>query len=358
MSISDELTSLPPVSSDAVEAFRSHLPKLVDFTNDKFALDRRFACGHSCCRKPELAAEFNKTFGEILLGIYTFSLYECLAQEFGRHAAALDARGLHRDFTEAFLKAWIMGLQALIKRPESSQLAAPLERLSAHLESFYQEAPEQEPRLDERAVRFLSYLLQHNRKFAAETLLSLMREGATVEDVYNDVLTPALMHVSSLWRRNEISTADYNTANDICRYVMFRIMDSIFGERRYPFKVLVCCLPGEAEVLGGEIFANYLEIKGWAVSFIRQPQSRDDILYSVTKNQPQAVVCSVASIARLPDAGALIEQIRSAAPSVYIFMEGPAAILARERLVPGADGVVSGLEEGHREMLDQVMPHA
>jgi methanogenic corrinoid protein MtbC1 len=135
-------------------------------------------------------------------------------------------------------------------------------------------------------------------------------------------------------------------------------MDSIFGERRFPFRALVACMPGEQEALDVEVFANFLEIKGWSVYFLGSDVSDEDIMYAIMKNSPQAVVLSVSSIAGLPSAQILIAQIREKYPQIQLAVHGRAALLARQRLASQVDVFISGLEEGHSELLKKVLPDA
>jgi methanogenic corrinoid protein MtbC1 len=172
------------------------------------------------------------------------------------------------------------------------------------------------------------------------------------------VLLPALTRMRHLWRKNQASAADVYVATDICRYIMFRVMDSIFGERRYPFKALVACVPEEEDTLGSEVFANFLEIKGWTVSYIGHGFSGDDILHAVGIGKPQAVVLSAASIPWLPATRKLAGDIRAAAPQVKLFLEGRAVQLASGVFAPLADGIVGGFDAGHAALLEAVVPHA
>ncbi len=357
-SLSAELAKLPDITPEALDAFRLHLPKLVIFANDRFSLENKFA-GESCtCRKSGLVEHFNLHFGELLLGVYEFSLYGQLADEFMLQVLALDCRGLDRSFVETVLKSWIMGIQSGLNQKYASVLVPPIHLLLGSLPVLYDssDAAIAEPGEDVR--RFMEFVLQKNRKFAAETLLALIREGKSIEDVYAEVMLPTLQHIDMRWRRNEISVADEHVATDICRYVMFRIIDSIFGERRYPFKALVTCMPGETQVLTSEIFANYLEIKGWSVYFIAGMDSADDILNAIRKNRPQVAVLSVASIACLPAMRELIDQIRGLDQQVKIAVEGKAARCAGDRLSALADCTADSFEGGHNSMLAMVMPDA
>ncbi len=349
---------MPPLSDETVDAFSRQLPKLLVFADEKIELESRFGDGPCGCPRTDLSLGFNKQFGRLLLSVYQFSLYEELAHEVARHSVILESRGMKQAGMETVLSAWIMGIQSLLPPHDAAPLVAPLRILDQNMAFLCAQADTPPPVLDDTTRTFMDYILQKNRKFAAETLLKLIREGRTVEQAYRDVLLPALRHIARLWRKNDICVADEYAATDICRYVMFRVIDSIFGERRYPFKALVTCMPEETDMLGGEIFANYLEIKGWSVYFIGQAGSGDDILHALQKTRPQVIVLSVMSITCLPAAGSLIEQIRSSDQNVKIVTEGHAARIAADTLAPRIDGTISDFEKGNAHMLSLVMPDA
>jgi len=347
-----------PVSSAALEFFIQSLPKLLVFVNEKFQLENKFLCEDACCKKTGLVEDFNRKFGVLLSGIYEFSLFEHFADEFSWLLAEQESRGLIRAFLEPDLKAWILGINSMIRRPESAELVQPLDCLHRYLPMVYAQLEAQEHALDEKAGQFVEQLLRKNRKFAAEFIIAHIREGATIEQAYTQVLLPALTRMRHLWRKNRASAADVYVASDICRYIIFRVMDSIFGERNYPFKALVACVPDEEDVLGSEVFANFLEIKGWSISYIGHGFSAEDILHAIDTGKPQVVVLSAASISRLPAAKKLIGQIRASAPQVKIFLEGRAVQLSRSAFEPLVEGIVSGFDAGHAALLKAVVPHA
>jgi methanogenic corrinoid protein MtbC1 len=347
-----------PVSQSAIDLFVAILPKLLVFVNEKFHLENKYLCQDACCTKEGLIEDFNRKFGNLLTSVCEFSLFEQFADEFSWLVAEQESRGLKRAFLEADLKGWILGINSMIKRPESAELVQPIDCLSRYMTAVYAQIEAAEPHLDETTMQFVDLLLRKSRKFAADYILTKILEGTTIEQVYMQMLLPALMHVRHLWRKNQISAADVHVATDICRYTIFRVVDSIFGERKYPFKALVACVPDEEDVLGSEVFANFLEIRGWSVYFIGHGFSAEDIMHAIETNKPQVVVLSAVSIPCLPGAKKLIEHIRQISPAVKIVLEGRALLLAKSHFQPLADALVTSFEEGNKTMLDMVMPRA
>jgi len=354
----EELRQAAPASAKAAAAFRQALPRLLVFANEKVGLEDRFVCAGQGCKKSALIEQCNRDFGELLMAVYEFSLYDLLPDEFMNMATMLESRGLAAEALAGVLNAWAMGIRCTVAYPEADELAWPVTLLHRQLPALHAKREAALPELDEHGQRFFDYVVQKNRKFAAETVLSHIREGASLEHVYTTMLLPVLDHIRRLWRQNNISVADEYVATDICRYVMFRVMDSIFGERRYPFKALVTCAPGERDSLSSEIFANYIEIRGWSVYFIGQSTGDEDILHAAQKNRPQVCVVSAATIAGLPSAKGLLQRLRQTMPGLKLAAEGRAVQAARQQFQGLADGLVSGLEQGHTHMLALVMPDA
>jgi len=354
-----QLQEIPAISSEALEAFRRELPQLLIFVNDKFNNEDKFFTDSACpAGKTALIKQFNRNMGSLMLGVYEFSLYEDIIEELLWHVAAAESRGLKLDFFSTAVKSWIMAIHYTIKRPQSDQLVQPLVWLQLNAARLYEKLAVHEADLDGDAKNFLDLLLQKNRKFAAEYVLTLIRSGKTIENVYSSVLLPAYIKIRLMWRRSIITIADEHAAIDTLRYIIFRVMDNIFGERSYPFKALVACMPGEESVLSGEIFANFLEIKGWSVSFIGHTAAAEDIIHSAAAIKPQVVALSIFSIASLPGASNLIRQIHTLLPEAKTAVEGRAALIAQKRFEPMVDAVIAGFDAGHNKMLTMVMPHA
>ena len=345
-------------AANAAPAFEEALPKLVVFVSDKFALEDRFACAEAASKHLETVRDFIRSFGDLLLGIYSFDLGDRLMQESAALVLSLVSRGIKPESVTVLLKSWILAIQCLIKRDAADRLIPPLQQLVKDLPAMYETVNQPLEALPAEIQAFFDLLMAKNRKFAAELILSRIRDGASIERVYEQLLLPALERMRLLWLQNRVSAVDERAADDISRYVILRVMDSIFSERRYPFKALVACMPGEQEALDVEVFANFLEIKGWSVYFLGSDVSVADIMYAVMKNSPQAVVLSVSSIAGLPEAWRLIAQIREKYPHIKIALQGRAAILARERLSASADLAISALEQGHSELLQKVLSDA
>ncbi|MBM4311459.1 MAG: cobalamin B12-binding domain-containing protein [Deltaproteobacteria bacterium] len=346
------MTDAPAISKNAFKLFRSATPQLLVFTNEKFKLESAYAQQAERPVRPAHIEQFNRDIAGLLSGVYEFSLFGNLDGEFVRLAGVLTAHGAGRPVIEAGLKAWIMALQTLVKRPESDEMTAPLVRLLQSFASLWARAAVTPPPLDGDALRLHEHLISRNRKAAAETVLKLLRDGTTIEQAYQGTLLPALLSIQLRQRQGSLSAAHAQAAADICRYIMYRVLDSIVSEQHLPFRILTACMPGEQDLLGPELFVNYLEVQGWQVLFMRESHTLDDIAESAAQFKPHIALLSAASIQSLPASVELAAIIRQTYPQTRIAMEGRAALLARDQLGSRCDAVVSGFEKGHQSLLN------
>lgn len=276
--------------------------------------------------------------------VYELGLYGVLADEFAWYTSTLSSRGFDENFFQKTLNAWINGVHFELPAA-AAELSPPLEILRANVGTFLTElrtpfsspGPRQE---------FLSLVLGNNRRGAAAYVLGLLKTGASLESVINDVVGPALREIGLRWQRNAVGVADEHAATDICRYTIYRAFDVVPPEQPLSRKALVTCVPGEEHELGAKITADYLELKGWQVYYIGRSLPTEEIVRATADEKPAAVLFAVTLISHLPAAWELARRVRETTPETKIVLGGRAAVVTRERLGEVADAVAGTFEEG------------
>jgi len=345
-------------SQGSIEAFRHALPRLFLLVNERFLLEAKLSPGGISPEQQELIRDAHKYFGELLLGIYEFQLYEDLEEEFSWYISCLFRQGCEQEYVRKMIRAWIMAIHSVIQPPESDELVRPLEWVYKQVPLYCKLIREEEPHLDEEVKRFLDLLLRKERREAAEYILSLQSKGSSVEHLYSRVMTPALEQIGLFRQKSSMSFTDEHAATDICRYTILRLFDSTPREKKLPHRAVVSCVPGEEHELGAEILANYLEIKGWTVSFVGHGAPQKEILRAITTDTPDMVFLSVILIAHLPVAKELVQHIRTTAPAVKIMIGGHAACRAQKSLENLVETVTNSIEEAHIRSLQLLGTHA
>jgi len=349
--------SVGAVSEAAVRAFAEALPRLLTLINDKFSVDARLFSGSS----PEqlaLVFDAHKHFGDMLRGIFEFSLYGRMLDEFRWYVSALSSRGLGEEYFRKMLEGWIIAIHAMIPPREACELSRPLEWLVSNVSAIYERRESAEGPTNSQLRQFLDLVLGRNRRDAVDYVLNLKRSGEGVERILSAVVLPAMEELGRLWEANEISVSDEHAATEISRYALHRLMDQLPREKPLGLKAIVSCVPGEQHDVGAQLTAAYLETKGWDVVYLGRSTPESDLLKTVTEDRPAVCVFSIALIARLPASRDLFLRIRDAAPATKIIAGGHAAEMASETLAPYVDAVVSGIYETHELALKIVRGNA
>lgn len=350
--------NLLPVSEAAVNTFEQSFSKILALVNEKFALESKFLDRDITCEQMCMAKDIHKRFGELLLSIYEFHLYDHLIDEFSWYICVLSSRGFERDYFDAMIKTWNIAIHSVISPPESHELARSLEWLHQNLSLIYKCRSTVGVQKSDELEKFLDFLLTKKRREAADYILSLIRQNFSVESLYSNLLPTALREIGRRWQENEMNVVDVHIATDICRYIIMRIADSIIIEVELPYKALVSCVPGEEHEMGAEIVENYLEIKGWQVNSMGHIAPQGDSIKAIVSNKPDVVFLSITLVSNLPAAKALAIEIRKREPKVKIVMGGHAAVIASDALKNFSDAIVSSIEEGHTISLKLIGSHA
>jgi methanogenic corrinoid protein MtbC1 len=353
-----EAGELPAVSAAAGAKFAESLPKLLNLVNEKFAVAGRLAGASARGEDRELTRDAHMHFGRMLKAVFEFGLYEELGEEFAWYVSTLSVRGLGESYFRKMLEGWIIAVHSTIGPPLSGELTLPLEWLRRRLHDFSSLRPAAPEALIPEGESFLNLVLERRRRDAAEYILSLKDTGFPHERLFSDVVLPALREVGRLWQTKEISVADEHAATEICRYVIFRVIDSIPRDTRLPYKAVVACVPGEEHEMAARVLADYMEARGWTVIFLGRSLPEDDLVAAVSENAADVVILSVTMIANLPALRDLLKRLREISPGAKAIVGGRAAIRAQAVLRAQADAVVPGFEEAHSVSLRLVRGNA
>ena len=343
--IKAELRELPPVTAEAVAAFRNEVPKLLYLVNGKFAVESTYSSEKPAHVNQDTLKNAHSHFADLLLAIYQFHLYDALVDQFLWFVATLKSRGARRHYFEQMLKAWMMAIHGTIEPSFSHELVQPLLVLERNIPAFYENAVISVEPSSRPLEKFQDFLLEKRRRDASDHILSMLHQGKGPEDLCSEFIIPVLQRVGILWQANKISVADEHAATEICRYIILRLFDSIRIDTPLPYTALVSCVPLEEHELGAEIVASYLESRGWTVYFLGHNVPITEVIAAITKHRPDVVFLSIRLVTNLPASVVLMQEIRNADPAVKIVVGGKAAVLAKASIGDYADAVIDDYKE-------------
>lgn len=119
-------------------------------------------------------------------------------------------------------------------------------------------------------------------------------------ELYHDLLTPAMYLIGDWWQENIISVADEHLATAICDFVV-----SAAELKRKPAdgiqrKVMVLGPEGEDHYIGLKMVSSLFKEHGWQVQYMGPNLPLDAALESARKWQPDVIAMSAALAYRLP----------------------------------------------------------
>ncbi|MFZ1946472.1 MAG: cobalamin B12-binding domain-containing protein, partial [bacterium] len=334
--------------------------------------------------------EVQRHFGAALSAIYQLGLAETLVDEAAWYISTLAWHGLSPAGIRRMIEAWSIAIYSTIKPPEADELVAPIRWIRLNLERLSERTreagtgeaegiggtfpttgpastpeppgtprtrkprPGQSPEL----TALMGLVLDKRRREATDYVLNLARNGRSVGTLQAHLFAPTLREIGLLWQRGEITAADEHAATEICRYVLFRLLDDLPREARLPHTALVAAVTGEEHAFGAEILAGYLDLKGWNTVFLGRSAPAEDIVEAARSTGCQAVFLSVGLIANLPAAISLAQALRRLPIHPKVIIGGRAAEAAGEALARYCDAVIEDLEDAHIQALRMLGSHA
>lgn len=366
---------IPRPSASAAESFRRALPTMLAMVGERLAVEMAYAGpagkpapasglgprpgpGPGAQEQLEFAQGVQRHFGATLSAIYELGLFGSLPDEAAWYVSTLAWHGLSPDAVRRMIEAWSIAIYSAIKPPESDQLVAPIKWIRLNLERLTELAQETDTAKTPELETLLGLILGKRRREAAEYVLDLAHRGQSLGDIHSHLVAPALREIGLLWQRHKINAADEHAATEICRYVLFRLLDDVAREPRLPYTAIVAAVTGEEHAFGAEILAGYLDLKGWNTVFVGRSAPAEDIVEAARSTGCQAVFLSVALIANLPAAGSLAAALKSLPTHPKVIIGGRAAGPAAVALARFSDAVVGSIEDAHAEALRIVGSHA
>lgn len=169
-----------------------------------------------------------------------------------------------------------------------------------------------------------------------------MASGVEPQDVYVELLGPALHGIGDAWGRGEISIADEHLASGVANSIVGRLGSRFRRRGRHRGTVLVAMPVGERHGLGVAMLADILVQAGYEVLNLgtdTPPASLQEAMAG--HDDVSAVVISVVGASHLTGAGRLVAAARRAKPEVPIVAGGYAVHDQATARSLGADGWVS-----------------
>jgi len=161
--------------------------------------------------------------------------------------------------------------------------------------------------------------------------------GASIDEIYLDVISPAMRRIGQRWSQGELDIAVEHRATGITFRLLGRLGPRLARRGRTRGAVVVGAPEGERHSLPTAMLADLVRADGWDVSDVGADLPAESFVRSVLDTPDVvAVGVSVSLDEHLPAAATLLRALRAALPDVVLVVGGGAISSAEQATALGA----------------------
>jgi len=158
---------------------------------------------------------------------------------------------------------------------------------------------------------FMQAILLGDRRAATTIAVEQLRAGASLLEVYQDVIVAAITLIGQLWETNRITVADEHTATEVIKHVVARVYEeAVLDAPPVRGKAILTGVPGEHHQLGARMVADLWELLGLKVRYLGTDLPVANVVATIEQEKPRLVGVSVTLAANVGEAVRLISAIR------------------------------------------------
>lgn len=162
---------------------------------------------------------------------------------------------------------------------------------------------------------------------AMEVVLGYL-ENHSHDELYHELVTPAMYLIGDWWQENTISVADEHLATAVCDFVVSAAELKRKPGKGESRKVMVLGPEGEDHYIGLKMVASLFKDHGWQVQYMGPNLPLDAALESAERWKPDVVALSAALAYRLPALKTYSEAFRNLDFKPTVIMGGRAVAAA------------------------------
>lgn len=156
--------------------------------------------------------------------------------------------------------------------------------------------------------------------------------GLSVEQVYSEVIAPAMEWIGELWQHDEASVAGEHLATAISQGVMARLFPRLLhAEPRSRELVMLAATQGEQHVLGLRMMADTLEGAGFDVRYLGPDVPLGSLLEACRKHRPAVLGLGAHMGLSMPPLILAIQEVAKLEHPPVVFVGGRAVGQAVQR---------------------------
>ncbi len=171
---------------------------------------------------------------------------------------------------------------------------------------------------------YIEALLTGNRNQARNIIRKAIASAVKPQEIYRQILFPAMEKVENMYRANEISILIRNLATRINRFITDQVQAQLIPSEQQGKSAVIICAQAETEELGAQMCCDLLESAGWNCYFLGGGVPEDEITAFLGQITPDILVIYGSLPSGVPLTRQLIERIHDigACPLMNIIVTG------------------------------------
>lgn len=196
---------------------------------------------------------------------------------------------------------------------------------------------------------FFECLSEGNRRRCLNLVKEWEQQQLPDEQLYNDIIIPALVRVGEAWENNTLGIVEEHVATQIIRTILGYKAATLTPRRTLHRTALVGCVPEEHHDVSTMIMANTLEKDGWQVLHYGGSVPRHDLFESIRRVKPDLLCLTMKSIGCLESTIALLTDVRATMPDTKVLIGGISMPSVRTILAEYVDVIADDFRQGAEE---------
>lgn len=192
--------------------------------------------------------------------------------------------------------------------------------------------------LQELSQSYLQASISGERQESREVIAAALARGCSVFAIYQELISPALAGVGSLWERGKITVCQEHLATQITLEQMVLLRERITPKPSLGKTVLATTLPDDLHVVGVRMVADYFYADGWNIEYLGSNTPVHEIVEHSKNKRVDVVLVSLSTPELVPICNALANELRGLSPSPFLIVGG------RGISNPDARSTLSGID--------------
>lgn len=179
--------------------------------------------------------------------------------------------------------------------------------------------------------QFLDALVRGERAFCADLITDLLPK-ASLEDIYFDLLQPALYEIGVLWEKNKISIATEHVATAIVEGILSQVFMQVEVADPHGRTLVIACVAEEYHQVGSKMIADYFECHGWRTYFVGANTPSKALVQSLQDLQPDLLGLSFSINLNVDAVLSTLDQVQANFPDLSVIVGGQGLQLVDESI--------------------------